>query len=60
MRAIPVNHSAGPLRDACEPLRLISMVALLSCAEDVTAVLIPALASVAKPPAVASILLRVA
>src|SRR4051794_40860404 len=25
MRTVPVNHSAGPLADGCEPLRLISM-----------------------------------
>src|ERR671913_836099 len=25
MRTVPVNHSAGPLAEGCEPLRLISM-----------------------------------
>src|ERR671912_2637994 len=25
MRTVPVNHSAGPLADGCEPLRLISI-----------------------------------
>ena len=25
MRTVPVNHSAGPLPDGCEPARLISM-----------------------------------
>ena len=25
MRTVPVNHSAGPFADGCEPLRLISM-----------------------------------
>jgi hypothetical protein len=29
MRTVPVNHSAGPLPDGCEPARLISMA--LSC-----------------------------
>src|SRR4051812_28400133 len=29
MRTVPVNHSAGPLPDGCEPLRLISTRALL-------------------------------
>src|SRR3712207_597570 len=25
MRTVPVNHSAGPLPDGCEPIRLISI-----------------------------------
>src|SRR5678810_626443 len=25
LRTVPVNHSAGPLADGCEPLRLISI-----------------------------------
>jgi hypothetical protein len=29
MRTAPVNHSAGPLPDGCEPLRLISISVLL-------------------------------
>jgi hypothetical protein len=30
MRTLPVKYSAGPMADGCEPLRMISMVALLS------------------------------
>jgi hypothetical protein len=29
MRTVPVNQSAGPLREGCEPLCLISIVVLL-------------------------------
>jgi len=29
MRTVPVNHSAGPLVEACVPLRLICMMVLL-------------------------------
>ena len=28
MRTVPVNHSAGPLPEGCEPLRLISIASL--------------------------------
>jgi hypothetical protein len=29
MRTMPLNQSGGPLADGCEPLRLMSMMALL-------------------------------
>src|SRR5438270_7838332 len=29
IRTLPVNHSAGPFADGCEPIRLISMFVLL-------------------------------
>jgi hypothetical protein len=51
MRTVPVKYSAGPFRDGCDPLRLISIISLLDlvacgegCARSDVATLIAAIA----------------
>jgi hypothetical protein len=34
MRTVPVNQSAGPLLDDCDPTRLISMIFLFDVSPD--------------------------